>query len=298
MRDFEVVDPVFATYLLGNAGLEKLAGGFRWTEGPVWFGDHGALLFNDLPRNRTMRWTEAGVDVFRAPSDYANGQARDRQGRLVSCSHRRRCLLRTEHDGRVVELATHFAGRRLNSPNDVVVKSDGTVWFSDPVYGISTDYEGGKQASEIAEHVWRLDPSGGLTPVVSDVVGPNGLCFSPDERRLYVAATGTLTASDDAKCIRVYDVRPDGTVGEGRFFARVSPGFADGFACDEHGNLWTSAGDGVRCLSPEGRLLERIKVPATVSNVAFGGLARDRLFICASDSVYAIFLNVRGATWP
>ncbi len=299
MRDIEVVDPVFASYVLGNAGLKKLADGFRWTEGPVWFGDHNALLFNDLPRNRTMRWSEHGVERFREPSDYANGQARDRQGRLIACSHRRRCLLRIEHDGRVTELATHFEGRRLNSPNDVVVKSDGTIWFTDPVYGISTDYEGGKQASEIPEHVWRLEPdSGTLTPVISDVVGPNGLCFSPDERQLYVAATGVLLAADHTKSIQVCDVTAEGRLSEGRFFARVSPGFADGFRCDEHGNLWCSAGDGVHCLSPDGRLLGRIRVPAIVSNVAFGGLSRDRLFICASETLFSIFLNVRGAVWP
>jgi len=298
MSGVDAVDPVFESYVLGNASLEKLAGGLRWAEGPVWFGDHGCLLFQDLPNNRTMRWSEAGVEVFRTPSHYANGQARDRLGRLVSCSHRRRCLLRTEYDGSISELATHFEGKRLNSPNDVVVRSDNSIWFTDPVYGISTDYEGGKQTSELPEHVWRLDPDGRLTPVIADIVGPNGLCFSPDETLLYVAATGPLLAADTTKCIRAYPVAVDGTVGDGAYFARVSPGFADGFSVDEHGNLWSSAGDGVHCLSPAGKLLGRIDVPATVSNVAFGGTSRNRLFICASQSLYAIFLNVRGATWP
>src|SRR5688572_4982278 len=191
MREFTVVAPRFECYVLGNAGVEELAGGFRWIEGPVWMGDADCLLFQDLPRNRTMRWSETtGVSVYREPSNYANGQTRDREGRLVACSHRGRCLYRTEYDGTITTLVTHHDGRRLNSPNDVVVKSDGTIWFSDPLYGISSDYEGGRQESEQPPALYRFDPAtGGIRVVAGDFDGPNGLAFSPDERRLYVAET-------------------------------------------------------------------------------------------------------------
>ena len=301
MDGFEVRDRRFAHYILGNAPLEELASGFRWIEGPVWMGDADCLLFQDLPRNRTMRWTEeGGVSVFRAPSDYANGQTRDRQGRLIACSHRGRCLYRTELDGHVTRLVGHRDGKRLNAPNDVVVKSDGTVWFTDPLYGIQNDYEGGRQASEQPPALYRYDPEGDEIRVAAgDFDGPNGLAFSPDERRLYVAETGDQTTDDPKQYIRVFDLSPDGSrLSGGDVFHKVEPGYCDGLRVDEDGNLWSSAGDGVHCISPEGKLLGKVLVPHVVSNLCFGGLHKNRLFIGGSHTLYSIFLDRRGAQWP
>lgn len=300
MSYHETLHPQFENYLLGNAELEVLAVGFRWIEGPVWMGDADCLLFQDLPRDRTMRWSEqTGVSVYRAPSGYANGQARDREGRLIACSHRDRCLFRTEHDGTVTTLVTHHAGKRLNAPNDVVVKSDGTIWFTDPLYGISNDFEGGRQVSEQPPAVYRFDPARGeIKKVADDFAGPNGLAFSPDERLLYIAETGDQTRPDPQQFIRVFEVAGDGLAG-GRMFHKIAPGYCDGMRCDEHGNLWSSAADGVHCLSPAGELLGKILVPHVVSNICFGGsVFRNRLFIGGSHTLYAVFLNVRGATWP
>src|ERR1700733_10807959 len=208
MEAIEIRDPRFAKYILSDATLETLASGFRWIEGPVWMGDANCLLFQDLPNDRTMRWTEGvGVSVYRSPSKCANGQTRDRQGRLIACSHRGRCLYRTEYEGRITKLVDRHSGKRLNSPNDVVVKSDRSIWFTDPLYGISNDYEGGRQVSERPPAVYRFDPeSGDIRIVADDFDGPNGLAFSPDERRLYVAETGDQTRPDPVQHIRVFDV--------------------------------------------------------------------------------------------
>ncbi len=301
MERFEISDRRFAHYVLANAPLEELATGFRWIEGPVWMGDWNCLLFQDLPRNRTMRWSEAaGISVYRAPSNYANGQARDRQGRLIACSHQARCLYRTEFDGEVRTLVTQHEGKRLNAPNDVVVKSDGTIWFSDPLYGISTDYEGGRQISEQPPALYRFDPeSNDIRVMAGDFDGPNGLAFSPDERRLYVAETGDQTSDTPRQYIRVFDVSPDGRrLSGGDVFHKVEPGYCDGLCVDEEGNLWSSAGDGVHCIDPGGRLLGKVLVPRTVANLAFGGRKKNRLFIAGSQTLYAIFLNRRGAQWP
>lgn len=300
MDGFEIRAPRFAHYILPNAPLEELAGGFRWIEGPVWMGDAGCLLFQDLPRDRTLRWIEgAGVSVFRSPSGYANGQARDRQGRLISCSHRDRCLFRTELDGEVTRLVDRHDGRRLNAPNDVAVKSDGSVWFTDPLYGIQTDYEGGRQNSEQPPALYRFDPeSGAITVAAGDFDGPNGLAFSPDERRLYVAETGDQTAEAPKQYIRAFDVGDEGRLIGGEIFHKVEPGYADGLCVDEEGNLWASAADGVHCIDPGGRLLGKVLVPYRVSNLTFGGPFRNRLFIGGSHTLYAIFLNRRGAGWP
>jgi gluconolactonase len=298
---YEAVRPEFEAYILGNAELEVLGEGFRWIEGPVWMGDADCLLFQDLPRDRTMRWSEAtGVSVYRQPSGYANGQTRDRTGRLISCSHADRCLVRTEYDGSLTTLVTRHAGKRLNAPNDVVVKSDGSIWFTDPVYGISNDYEGGRQASEQKPAVYRLDPERGeIRAVAADFAGPNGLCFSPDERLLYVAETGDQTQPNPAQVIRVFEVAADGSgLSEGRDFHKVTPGYADGMRCDEHGNVWSSAADGVHCISPAGDLLGKIFTPHRVSNITFGGLHKNRLFIGGSHTLYAVFLNLRGSQWP
>jgi len=300
MDGFEILDRRFAHYVLANAPLEELASGFRWIEGLVWMGDAGCLLFQDLPRDRTMRWIDgAGVSLYRAPSGYANGQTRDRQGRLISCSHRERCLFRTELDGSVTRLIDRHEGRRLNSPNDVRVKSDGSIWFTDPLYGIQTDYEGGRQASEQPPALYRFDPASGAVSVAADDFdGPNGLAFSPDESRLYVTETGDQTTDDPRQYIRVFDVGAEGGLTGGAVFHKVQPGYADGICVDEDGNLWSSAADGVHCIDPTGRLLGKVLVPYRVSNLTFGGADRNRLFIGGSHTLYAIFLNRRGAQWP
>ena len=301
MNGFEIVDARFRGYVLSNAPLEKLAEGFRWTEGPVWFADLRTLLFSDIPNDRVMRWTErGGVEVFRDPAGYENGHTRDREGRLVACSHGERCVRRVEHDGQVTVLGERYRGKRLNSPNDVVVKSDGSIWFSDPLYGIASDYEGMRAPSETPPAVYRIDPaSGELACVADDFEGPNGLCFSPDEKRLYVSETGRPFDDAAAKHIRVFDVSADGKrLANGRIFHKVEPPAADGMRVDEDGNVWSSAGDGVHCIAPSGELLGKVLVPATVANVAFGGPMRNRLFICASRSLFAIYLNRRGVQRP
>ncbi|MGA8381892.1 MAG: SMP-30/gluconolactonase/LRE family protein [Stellaceae bacterium] len=301
MDGFEILDPRFRAYVLPNAPLVKLGEGFAWLEGPVWFADQDCLLVSDLPNDRIMRWTpDGGMSVFRCPSGFANGHTRDRQGRLIGCSHRHRCITRTELDGRITVLADRYAGKRLNSPNDVVCRSDGTIWFSDPHYGINTDYEGGKQTPELPPVLYRLDPQdGSLQVMADDFEGPNGLAFSPDERRLYVAESGRQFAADPVQHIRVFDVLDDGKqLSPGRIFHKITPGFADGFRLDQDGNVWSSAADGVHCIAPDGTKLGRIKVPFTVSNLAFGGRDRSRLFICASHTLFAIYTNQRGAERP
>ncbi len=300
MDGFEIHDERFAHYILGNAPLEELGSGFRWIEGPVWMGDADCLLFQDLPRNRTMRWIEgAGFSVYREPSNYANGQTRDRQGRLIACSHRGRCLYRTEFDGTVTTLVERHAGKRLNSPNDVVVKSDGTIWFSDPVYGIANDYEGGRQRSEQPPALYRFDPrTNEIQVMAGDFDGPNGLAFSPDERRLYVAETGDQSKPNPRQYIRVFDVAPDGALSGGDVFHTIEPGYCDGMRVDEDGNVWSSAADGVHCLSPEGKLMGKILVPHRVSNITFGGPTKNRLFIGGSHTLYSIFLDRRGVQTP
>jgi gluconolactonase len=265
----------------------------------VWFADADCLLVSDLPNDRILRWTESGgVSVYRQPSGFANGHTRDREGRLIGCSHGGRCITRTELDGRVTVLADRYNGRRLNAPNDVVVKSDGTIWFSDPHYGINTDYEGGKHDPELPPTLYRLDPANGsLSIVADDFDGPNGLCFSPDEKRLYVAESGLQFVSDPIQHIRVFDVSDDG-LAHGQVFHTISPGFADGMRCDEAGHVWSSAADGVHCIDPSGILLGKILVPHTVANVAFGGRNRSRLFICGSHRLFAVYTNQRGAGLP
>jgi len=298
---FEILDPRFRPYVLPNAPLVRLGEGFAWLEGPVWFADQDCLLFSDLPNDRILRWTESGgISVFRQPAGFPNGHCRDRQGRLIGCSHQHRAILRTELGGSLTVLADRYRGRRLNAPNDVVCKSDGTIWFSDPHYGIATDYEGGKQVPELPPTLYRLDPTDGdLRVMADDFDGPNGLAFSPDERRLYVAESGRPFDAHPTRHIRVFDVAEDGLrLSEGRLFHTISPGYADGFRLDETGNIWSSAGDGVHCIAPDGTLLGRIAVHCTVSNLAFGGRNRSRLFICASHSLFAIYTNVRGAVRP
>jgi gluconolactonase len=301
MDGIEVHKPGFGRYILSNARLETLASGFRWIEGPVWMGDANCLLFQDLPNDRTMRFTEGvGVSVYRSPSNYANGQTRDRQGRLIACSHRGRCLYRTEYDGRVTMLVDRHDGKRLNAPNDVVVKSDGSIWFTDPLYGISNDYEGGRQASEQPPAVYRFDPERGDIRIVrDDFDGPNGLAFSPDEKTLYIAETGDQTTAQPRQYIRRFDVGGNSAeVSGGDIFHKIEPGYCDGMRVDEEGNVWSSAADGVHCIGPDGELLGKIFVPYRVSNLTFGGAAKNRLFIGGSTTLYSIFLNCRGTQTP
>lgn len=297
----ESLDKRFAAKV-GNAAIERIATGFRWAEGPVYFRDGGYLVWSDIPNNRMMRWLEEDghVSVFRTPSNYSNGNTRDREGRLISCEHDARRVTRTEHDGSITVLIDRFDGKPLNAPNDVVVASDGAVWFTDPGYGIDGNYEGHRASAELPRRVYRLDPGSGRASVATEGLDrPNGLAFSPDETRLYVAETGDPSQPDPVRHIRVFDVAPDGrSLSGGAVFHTVTPGYSDGFRVDEDGNLWSSAADGVHCLSPEGALMGILHVPHRVSNLTFGGPFKNRLFICGSGTLYAIFLNRRGVQWP
>jgi len=300
MAFYEAIEPVFGSYVMGNAPVKQLASGFDWAEGPVWFGDANCLLFSDIPNNRMMRWTpDTGLSTYRTPSNYANGHTRDRQGRLVSCEHGTRRVTRTELDGSVTVLIDGYDGKRLNSPNDVVVKSDGTIWFTDPHYGIKTHYEGHKSEQELPCHVYRIDPARGtVDAILTDFQCPNGLAFSPDESRLYVSDTGTMFDPDGHAHIRAFDVAADGALTGGDVFYEMAPGKADGMRLDTDGNLWSSAGDGVHCIAPGGNLLGKILVPEVVSNICFGGRGKHRLFMTATTGLYAVSLNREGAVLP
>jgi len=279
--------------------LKQLATGFDWAEGPVWMGDANCLLFSDIPNNRIMRWSpDTGISIYREPVNFTNGHTRDHQGRLISCEHGGRRVSRTEHDGTITVIADNFEGKRFNSPNDVVVKSDGSIWFSDPHYGIMTNYEGYKSEPELPCQVYRVDPnSGKVTAIVTDMNCPNGLAFSLDETKLYVADTGRMF-SDDKQHMKVYDIADDNTASNGAIFHTIEPGISDGFRLDSEGNIWTSAGDGVHCINPAGRLLGKILVPEVVSNVCFGGRAKHVLYITATTSIYKISLNAKGIQQP
>jgi gluconolactonase len=289
----------------GNAAIERIAHGFRWAEGPVYFRDGGYLVWSDIPNNRMMRWLEEDghVSVFRPHSNYSNGNTRDREGRLVTCEHDTRRVTRTELDGRITVLMDRHDGKRLNAPNDVVVDSGGFIWFTDPGYGIDGEYEGHKDEFELPGHVYRLDPAAGrATVVLDDFLRPNGLAFSPDERRLYVVESG-VTHGGPAH-IRVFDVE-DGRCRGGLVFAEdFLPGFTDGIRVDVEGNVWASMGwadpaeDGVRCYAPDGDLIGKVHLPETCANLCFGGKKRNRLFMCASTSVYALYVDVQGAQIP
>jgi gluconolactonase len=295
---YEIHDPRFRHLVVGSADLDELYSGCRWAEGPVWFADLNCLIFSDIPNERMLRYCQDGdVSVFRPRSDFTNGNTRDNQGRLISCQHGARRVVRTEIDGTIMVLADSFEGRRLNSPNDVVVKSDDTIWFTDPSYGIRSNYEGFKAEPEQAtRNVYRLDPASGLLSVVSSDFGqPNGLAFSPDEKKLYIAESASSHDPQWPSHIRVFDVRDDGTLAGGEEFCSIDKGLPDGFRVDAAGNVWTSAGDGVHCFSPEGELLGKILVPQTVANVTFGGPRRNRLFITATKSLYAVYTATTGA---
>jgi gluconolactonase len=299
--DYEVCDRRFRFLMQPNAWLERLYTGCRWAEGPVWFADGAFLIWSDIPNDRLLQWAEGmAVRVFRQPANFANGNTRDREGRLVSCEHGERRISRTGIDGTVATVVDRWRGKRLNSPNDVAVKSDGTIWFTDPPYGILNHYEGAPAESEIgAAYVYRFDPStGALDAVAEDFVRPNGICFSPDERTLYVSDSSISHDAEGHRHIRALEVVDGQRLARARVFAVVAPGCADGFRCDEQGNVWTSAGDGVHCYAPDGTLLGKVLVPEPVSNVCFGGARRNRLFITATTSLYAVFVGVCGAQRP
>src|SRR5579864_2618944 len=296
------LDPRFAAIRPPmNAAVEQLYTGCRWSEGPVWFGDLRCLLWSDIPNNRILKWDEetGEVSVFRKPSNNANGNTRDRQGRLVTCEHAGRQVTRTEHDGTITVICNRYPGvdgKPLNSPNDVVVKSDGSIWFTDPAFGILGNYEGHKAAPELPTNVYRVDARTSRTTVVAgDINFPNGLCFSPDETRMYIVE------SRGQRGIRLYDVVDDGTaLANPRNFADLKGGSPDGFRCDVDGNLWCGWGggeghNGVAVFSPDGTMIGRILLPERCANLCFGGVKRNRLFMAASHSLYAVYVNTEGA---
>ncbi|MEX0350864.1 MAG: SMP-30/gluconolactonase/LRE family protein [Paracoccaceae bacterium] len=297
---FEVTDPRFEECFIGHVRVERLWTGARWTEGPVWFAAGRYLLWSDIPNNRIMRFdeTDGSVSVFREPSNNSNGHTIDRQGRLISCEHLTRRVTRTEFDGSVTVIADRYQGKRLNSPNDVVVKSDGSIWFTDPSYGIMMDYEGERAESEIgACHVYRVDPQNGDVRIAADdYVKPNGLAFSPDESVLYIADTGVTHTPGGPAHIRKHRVAADGSLSGGDVIADCSNGVFDGFRLDRAGRIWSSAADGVHCLTQEGELIGKVLIPEMVSNVCFGGPKLNRLFITGTTSLYSVFLNVNGVS--
>jgi gluconolactonase len=297
--DYDVLDERFGALVRPHERLHRLFDDCRWAEGPVYLPASRSLVWSDIPADRLLRWDETtgAVGVLRSPSRFPNGNTVDREGRLVTCEHGGRQVTRTEHSGRITVLADRVDGRRLNSPNDVVVRSDGSVWFSDPTYGIDSDYEGHRGESETAgSHLYRIDPvDGRCRRVADDFVQPNGLAFSLDERRLYVADTGESHVPDGPRHVRAFDVADDGRLSGGDVLATCTAGVFDGIRLDEAGRIWAAAGDGVHCLAPDGTLLGKVRVPETVANVAFGGPRRSRLFICASSSVWAVHLAVMGA---
>lgn len=301
---YQIDDPAFAALVIGSAGLERLCAGLRWAEGPVWFDDLQCLLVSDIPNQRILRWAAdaAGggtVSTFRQPSNFANGQTRDRQGRLVTCEHGQRRVVRTEPDGSRTVLADSYAGKPLNSPNDVVVRSDGSIWFTDPTYGILSDYEGYRATPEQpVRGVYRVDGATGEISLVADGFNqPNGLAFSPDETVLYVADSGASHDGSLPRHIRAFAVEGD-RLRHDRVFARIDAGVPDGIRTDVAGNLWSSAADGVHCFAPDGNRIGKVLVPETVANLCFGGPRRNRLFITATTSVYAVYVGATGAQRP
>jgi gluconolactonase len=287
MSDFDIRSESFRSILRPDSQVVKLATGFQFTEGPVWVADGDCLLFSDIPANRVYRWQEGqGVSVWREPTGNTNGNTLDRQGRLISCEHSGRRVTRTERDGSITVLADSYGGKRLNSPNDVVVQSDGVIWFTDPPYGIKPE-----QMEQPAKYVFRLDPDGKLTVVADDFDMPNGLCFSPDEKLLYIAD------SSKRHHVRVFTVKADHTLADGRLFATIDPGVPDGMRMDTAGWLYSTAHDGVHVYAPGGELLGKILVPEAPANCTFGGDKRT-LYITARTSLYAINLASAGAQAP
>jgi gluconolactonase len=292
--ELEVLDERFAQ-VHGDERVEQLFTGCRWVEGPAYVPAGRYLVWNDIPNDRMLRWDETTgtVGVFRSPSGYANGNTVDREGRLVTCEQGNRRVTRTEHDGTLTVLADRYRGARLNSPNDVVVASDGSIWFTDPSYGIDSDYEGVRAETELDGcHVYRIHPgSGDVVKVADDFVRPNGLAFSFDESLLYVVDTRR-------NHLRSFTVLPDGRLDGGEVLAECSAGVFDGIRLDTAGRIWAAAGDGVHCFAVDGTLIGKLRLPEVCSNLTFGGLRRNWLVVTASTSVYAIRMNINGATRP
>jgi gluconolactonase len=295
----KILDPSFARYRIAQTKVERIASGMRWNEGPVWFGDGRYLLWSDIPNNRIMRWDEetGRVSIFRKPSNNANGNTRDRQGRLLTCEHDTRRVTRTEYDGSITVIADKYQGKPLNSPNDIVCKSDGSIWFTDPPFGILGNYEGHVDKSELPTNIYRVDASGAISIATGDVNRPNGLCFSPDESKLYVIVAGVTPRE-----IHTFDVTDKGTrLGNRRtLLTAEADGTPDGFRCDVDGNLWCGWGmgreglDGVAIFNPDGKPIGRIDLPERCANLCFGGAKRNRLFMAASTSVYSLYVNTQG----
>lgn len=296
---FVVLDSRFGECFVGHARVERLWTGARWSEGPAWFAAGRYLVWSDIPNNRMLRWdeTDGSVSVFRQPANNSNGNAVDLEGRLVTCEHLTRRVTRTGHDGTITVLADRFEGKRFNSPNDIVVKSDGSIWFSDPTYGIAHDYEGDYGEEEIGgSHVYRIDPvTGTVSQAIFDMEKPNGIAFSPAEDVLYVSDTGITHRSDGPRHIRRFNVGNDGRLSGGAVFATCTSGLFDGFRVDTRGRIWAGAADGVHCYDADGTLIGKVLIPETVANLAFGGPRRNRLLICGTTSLYSVFVTANGA---
>jgi gluconolactonase len=298
--DIVVLDPRFKQCFAGHVRVERLWSGTRWAEGPAWFAAGRYLIWSDIPNNRMMRLVEPSndVSVFRERSNNSNGNTVDNQGRLVTCEHLTRRVTRTEINGSITVVADKCGGKRFNSPNDVVVKSDDSIWFTDPAYGIDADYEGDFAEPEAGGcHVYRVDPkTGAVAQVIGDMVRPNGLAFSPDEKFLYVADTGATHKDNGPRHIRRFTLAADGkSVSGGEVFAECASGLFDGFRVDRRGRIWTSTGEGVHCYDPDGTLIGKVLIPEMVANVTFGGAKLNRLFICGTTSLYSIYVTANGS---
>ena len=299
ISSYEVLDTDFEKCFISHANIERLWSGARWCEGPAWFAAGRYLVWSDIPNDRMLRWDECSghVSEFRRSAQNSNGNTVDNQGRLITCEHLSRSVTRTEFDGRVSTVADRLHGKRFNSPNDVVVKSDGSIWFTDPDYGILTDYEGdASQADMDSCDVYRVDVDGTVTRVIGSMLKPNGLAFSPDENYLYVSDTGASHVPGGPRHIRRFELDDEGkSIVADTVLCECNNGLFDGFALDTQHNLWCSAGDGVHCFDRSGRLIGKILLPEIVSNVTFGGPKKNRLFITATTSLYSVYLAVNGA---
>ena len=289
---FEVHDERFRGLVLPNVHVEQLFSDGRWLEGPVYVPAGCYLLFSDIPNNRVLRWdeTDGSVSVFLSPSNFANGHTLDREGRVLACEHFSRSVTRVEHDGRVTLIADSFEGKRLNSPNDIVVAADGAIWFTDPTYGISTEYEGARSPSETgARNVYRVGTDGGIAAVATDFIQPNGLAFSPDGDILYLVDSGR-----EPSALHAFEVIGGTQLGKRRLVSECSTGIYDGIRIDRDGHIWAGTAEGIHCLAPDGTLLGKIRLPETTANLCFGGIHRNRLFICATRSLFSVFVNTNG----
>lgn len=300
----EALDPRFSACVHHSSAIERLWTGGRWLEGPVWFGDTRQLIWSDIPNDRMLRWTEetGAVSTFRQPAGFSNGNTRDNQGRLLTCQHGPRSVTRTEYDGTITVLADRFEGKRLNAPNDIACHPDGGIWFTDPGYGIMSDYEGDRDEPALPTRVYRFDPADGTLAIVSEAhARPNGLCFSPDYSRLYLVDTGNPGDEGFQQSLTVYDVKDGVRLADGRAFCEMAPAKSDGIRCDEDGRLWAASGsgstatNGVHVFDPDGTRIGIIHLPEACANLSFGGRKRTRLFMTASQSLYALVVKVRGA---